>query len=44
MTLEEQATPVPAAVVPNVAQDPPLSWRNEECLRRLAYLAERRAA
>jgi len=44
VTIEEQATSGPAAVVPNVAQDPPLGWRNVECLRRLAYLAERRAA
>jgi uncharacterized protein YndB with AHSA1/START domain len=44
VTLEEQATSGPAAVVPNVVQDPPLGWRNVECQRRLAYLAERRAA
>jgi hypothetical protein len=44
VVMEEQATVGPAAAVPRVAQDPLLRWRNTESLRRLAYLAERRAA
>ena len=40
--MEEQATAGPGALVPRLAQDPLLSWRNVESLRRLAYLVERR--
>ena len=43
LTIEEQAVSGPARLVPGPVQDPPLAWRNVECLRRLAYLAERRA-
>jgi uncharacterized protein YndB with AHSA1/START domain len=42
VTIEEQATAGPGALVPRVVQDPMLHWRNVEALRRLAYLAERR--
>ncbi len=42
VTIEEQVTSGPAALLPRVVQDPPLSWRNVESLRRLAYVAERR--
>ena len=44
VSIEEQATAGPGALVPRLAQDPMLSWRNTESLRRLAYLAERREA
>ena len=44
VSIEEQATAGPGALVPRLAQDPMLSWRNTEALRRLAYLAERREA
>ena len=40
--IEEQVTSGPVALLPRVVQDPPLSWRNVESLRRLAYVAERR--
>jgi uncharacterized protein YndB with AHSA1/START domain len=42
VTIEEQATAGPAALVPSLVQDPMLAWRNVESLRRLAFLAERR--
>jgi hypothetical protein len=42
VTIEEQATAGPAALVPRPVQDPMLAWRNVECLRRLAFLVERR--
>jgi hypothetical protein len=42
VVFEEQATDGPAALLPRAAQDPLLSWRNVESLRRLAFLAERR--
>ena len=42
VTIEEQVTSGPVALLPRVVQDPPLSWRNVESLRRLAYVAERR--
>ena len=42
VTIEEQATAGPAAVVPRLVQDPMLAWRNVESLRRLAFLVERR--
>ena len=44
VVIEEQATAGPAALLPSALQDPLLSWRNVESLRRLAFLAERRAA
>lgn len=43
VVMEEQAVSGPGALVPRVAQDPLLTWRNVESLRRLAFLAERRA-
>jgi uncharacterized protein YndB with AHSA1/START domain len=42
VTIEEQVTSGPVALLPQVLQDPPLAWRNVESLRRLAYVAERR--
>jgi uncharacterized protein YndB with AHSA1/START domain len=42
VTIEEQATAGPGALVPRVVQDPMLAWRNVETLRRLAFLVERR--
>jgi hypothetical protein len=42
VVIEEQATAGPGALVPRVAQDPLLGWRNVETLRRLAFLVERR--
>jgi hypothetical protein len=44
VVIEEQAVSGPGALVPKVAQDPLLTWRNVESLRRLAFLVERRAA
>ena len=44
VVIEEQATSGPGALVPRLAQDPLLGWRNTETLRRLAYLAEGREA
>jgi hypothetical protein len=40
--MEEHAVSGPGALVPRVAQDPLLTWRNVESLRRLAFLTERR--
>ena len=42
VVIEEQAVAGPGALMPKVAQDPLLHWRNIETLRRLAFLAERR--
>ena len=42
VVIEEQATAGPGALVPRLAQDPLLGWRNVETLRRLAYLVENR--
>jgi hypothetical protein len=42
VTMEEQATEGPAALIPRLVQDPVLAWRNVESLRRLAFLVERR--
>ena len=42
VVMEEQATDGPGALVPRVLQDPLLTWRNVESLRRLAFLVERR--
>jgi uncharacterized protein YndB with AHSA1/START domain len=42
VVIEEYAVSGPGAIVPRVAQDPLLTWRNVESLRRLAFLVERR--
>lgn len=42
--LQERAVSGPAALVPQPLLDLPLMWRNAETLRRLAHLAEGRAA
>jgi hypothetical protein len=42
VVIEEHATHGPGAIVPRLAQDPLLAWRNVETLRRLAFLTERR--
>ncbi|MFD3401490.1 SRPBCC family protein [Kribbella sp. NPDC058693] len=44
LVMREQAVEGPANVLPGAAIDPVLHWRNTETLRRLAYLAESRAA
>lgn len=44
VTIEEDALRGPARLVPKPARDLPLTWRNTETLRRLAYIAERRVA
>jgi uncharacterized protein YndB with AHSA1/START domain len=43
VTIEEDAAAGPATMVPKPLRDAGLKWRNVEALRRLAYLAERRA-
>ena len=43
VTIEEDAAAGPARLVPKPLRDAGLAWRNVEALRRLAYLAERRA-
>ena len=42
VVMQEQASAGPGALVPKVIQDPVLTWRNVESLRRLAFLVERR--
>ena len=42
--MTEDATKGPATLVPRLVRDPVLDARNTEALRRLAYLAERKAA
>ncbi len=44
VTLEEDAASGPGALVPSPLRQPLLHWRNQETLRRLALLAERRLA
>jgi uncharacterized protein YndB with AHSA1/START domain len=44
VVIEEDALSGPARLVPKPLRDPLLHWRNTETLRRLAYVAERRAA
>ncbi len=44
VTIEEDASSGPATLIPQPLRTPPLHWRNVETLRRLAYLAERRAS
>ena len=41
--IEEDAASGPGLLVPKPARDLGLHWRNVETLRRLAFLAERRA-
>ena len=43
VTIEEDAASGPGRLVPKPARDLGLHWRNVESLRRLAFLAERRA-
>ena len=42
MTIVEQATSGPGALIPKVIQDPQLHVRNIEALRRLAFVVEGR--
>lgn len=42
LVMEEDGAEGPAALLPRFLQDPLLTWRNVESLRRLAYIAERR--
>lgn len=44
VVIEEDAVSGPGVLVPKLVRDVPLSWRNVESLRRLAYVAERRGA
>jgi uncharacterized protein YndB with AHSA1/START domain len=44
VVMEEDVVAGPAALLPKLLRDVPLTWRNVESLRRLAYVAERRAA
>ncbi len=44
VTIEEDVSSGPATLVPKPVRTPPLHWRNIETLRRLAFLAERRAS
>lgn len=44
VTIEEDVSTGPATLVPEPVRNPPLHWRNVETLRRLAFLAERRAS
>ena len=44
VTIEEDAQQGPARLIPKPLRDLPLTWRNVESLRRLAYVAERRSA
>lgn len=44
VVIEEDAVSGPGRLVPKPVRDAQLHWRNVETLRRLAYLAERRAA
>ena len=42
IVIEEQAVSGPGALAPKFLQDPPLTWRNVETLRRLAFVVENR--
>lgn len=42
VVIEENAVAGPAAMIPDVVEDPLLRWRNTESLRRLAYVTENR--
>ncbi|MBA2953269.1 SRPBCC family protein [Nocardioides sp. MAH-18] len=44
VVIDEDAVSGPALLVPKVVRDVGLKWRNDEALRRLAYVAERRAS
>lgn len=44
VVMEEDVVSGPGSLVPKPLRDPLLAWRNVESLRRLAYIAERRAA
>ncbi len=44
VVMEEDAVAGPARLVPKPIRDVPLTWRNVESLRRLAFVVERRAA
>jgi len=44
VVIEEDAISGPGRLVPKLLRTPPLTWRNVEALRRLAYVAERRSA
>lgn len=43
VVIEEDVVSGPGRLLPKPLRDPQLHWRNTETLRRLAYLAERRA-
>lgn len=43
VVIEEDAVAGPAKLIPPTVRGPLLSWRNNETLRRLAFLAEGRA-
>jgi uncharacterized protein YndB with AHSA1/START domain len=43
VVLAEDVAHGPAALIPRPVRSPALAWRNRECLRRLSWLAERRA-
>ncbi|MFE6648871.1 SRPBCC family protein [Nocardioides sp. NPDC057772] len=42
IAIREQAVAGPGALIPRLVQDPLLTWRNVEALRRLAFIVERR--
>jgi hypothetical protein len=44
VVIEEDAASGPGRLVPAPARQPMLHWRNQETLRRLTHLVERRAA
>ena len=43
VTIQEDAHRGPGRLVPAPLRQPPMKWRNTETLRRLAFVAERRA-
>ncbi|HEU4946783.1 MAG TPA: SRPBCC family protein [Kribbella sp.] len=43
VTMREEAIEGPAMLIPAAVSEPLLHWRNNETLRRLAYLAERKS-
>ena len=42
VVIEENTVAGPAALIPDLVEDPLMKWRNSETLRRLAYVAENR--
>ena len=42
VVIEENSVAGPAALIPDLVEDPLMKWRNTETLRRLAYVAENR--